>query len=106
DQITVFVIDERSIFIPNVFSPNGDNRNDFFAVYPDSKVAAIRKMQIFDRWGDMVFERNNLTIGREDEGWNGRINNEPAPSATYVYRVEVEYLGGEVEVLVGTVSLL
>lgn len=106
DQITVFVIDERSIFVPNVFTPNNDNRNDFFFVYPDSKVAAIRKMQIFDRWGDMVFERANLVIGKENEGWNGRINNERAPSATYVYRIEVEYLTGEVEVLFGTVSLL
>ncbi|MEM6699021.1 MAG: T9SS type B sorting domain-containing protein, partial [Bacteroidota bacterium] len=106
DRITIFVNDEQKIYLPNAFSPNGDNRNDFFTVFPDSKVASIPRLQVYDRWGNLLFDRSNPTIGKESDGWNGFINGTRAPSGNYVYRVEIEYVSGETEVLVGTVSLL
>ncbi|MEM8523740.1 MAG: gliding motility-associated C-terminal domain-containing protein [Bacteroidota bacterium] len=106
DRITVFVIDDQKIYVPNAFSPNGDNTNDFFTVFPDSKVASIPRLQVYDRWGNLLFDRANPAIGKESDGWNGRINGNRAPSGNYVYRVEIEYVSGETEVLVGTVSLL
>jgi len=106
DRITVFVIDDQKIYLPNAFSPNGDNVNDFFTVFPDSKVEAIPRIQIYDRWGNLLFDRTNPAIGKESDGWDGRVNGDRAPSGNYVYRVEIQYVSGETEVLIGTVSLL
>lgn len=106
DQITVFVSNERNVYIPNVFSPNNDGSNDFFTVYGDNKVNAVSLVQIFDRWGNMVYESNSIQINQESTGWDGRANGEPLNPGEFVYRVELEFVDGKTDVLVGTVSLL
>ena len=56
DDIAIFLPCEGSVFIPNTFSPNNDGVNDVF--YPRGKdVYLIQSMIIFDRWGELVFQR-------------------------------------------------
>ncbi len=94
DSVTVFVDDSRPIYIPNVFSPNGDGKNDFFTAYGGPAAEQILDMKVFDRWGNLVFDVSNIPFGQESSGWNGRYLNEKLPSGTYVYLLEVQFING------------
>ncbi|MBC8045323.1 MAG: gliding motility-associated C-terminal domain-containing protein [Fimbriimonadaceae bacterium] len=72
DSITIYVNDDPVdlIFIPNTFTPNGDGLNDYFLAYgPD--VIGIKNMRIYDRWGELLFEANDIDITDPESGWDG-----------------------------------
>ncbi|MFN5621522.1 MAG: gliding motility-associated C-terminal domain-containing protein [Flavobacteriales bacterium] len=89
--------------VPNVFTPNNDGLNDVFR--PDGKGIADYSLQIFNRWGVLVFESLQY-----NSGWNGKINNEPAPAGTYYFLLMAkDGLGNSLvgsEVLEGEVTLI
>lgn len=71
-------------YLPNAFSPNADGRNDTFfpfVVCPN----ATYTLQIFDRWGNLVFESSDSNLE-----WDGQINGKAAPIGVYVYVVQLE----------------
>ncbi len=97
----------RGIWIPNVFSPNGDQINDYF--YPFAATDSykqIKLMQIFDRWGERVFHKENFQPNIETEGWNGQFKNEILNPGVYVYHVIIEWNNGETEILQGDLTLI
>jgi len=63
---TICVDNCPEYYLPNVFTPNGDNANDFFIPFPYRFVKDV-SMVIYDRWGNLVFETTNPRIG-----WNGK----------------------------------
>lgn len=105
-NIVVRVICEnRNYFIPNTFSPNNDGQNDVF--YPRGRsLDRIQSMRIFNRWGEMVFERKNFAPNAASEGWNGLIRGQQAASDAYVYIIEVICDNGQVVALKGNVTLI
>lgn len=93
------------IFIPNTFSPNGDHVNDYF--YPRGQgLYLIKSMRIFNRLGQMVFEKTNFAPDVESEGWNGTFNSKKLPSDVYVYIIEVMCNNGAVVPFKGNVTLI
>ena len=99
------ICDEGNYFVPNTFSPNGDGVNDYF--YPRGKgLYNIQSMSIFNRWGQMVFQRKNFPANSETMGWDGTINGKPAPVDAYVYIVEVICNNAQVIALHGNVTLI
>jgi gliding motility-associated-like protein len=93
------------IFIPNTFSPNGDHVNDYF--YPRGQgLYLIKSMRIFNRLGQMVFEKTNFSPDVESEGWNGTFNSKKLPSDVYVYFIEVMCNNGVVVPFKGNVTLI
>jgi gliding motility-associated-like protein len=105
-SINVFVEQERNIFIPNAFSPNGDNQNDLFIIEAGTDVVNIDLLQIFDRWGTLVFEAKDFQPGNPSFGWNGQFNGESLQQGVYVYRLIATFDDGKVEPFSGDVSLL
>lgn len=71
------------IFVPNIFSPNDDNINDTFGPFATDIISL--HLQVFDRWGNLVFESFD-----ENNHWNGEWRNQPAPNGVYVWFVELE----------------
>lgn len=67
-------------YIPNAFTPNGNGRNDLFYGYGIGVIEY--KLTIFDRWGEKIFETNDI-----DEGWNGELENTKVQEDVYVYMV-------------------
>ena len=102
----VFVSTKAEVYIPNVFSPNGDNTHDFFTVYGGENVATVKQMRIFTRWGAMTFEKYNFLPNVEQEGWDGRYRGTPVNPGVYVYFVEVELINGKTEIFKGDVTVL
>ena len=89
--------------IPNVFSPNGDGLNDYF--YPRSLLSSgltSFKMDIYNRWGQLIFE----TTSTEGAGWDGRFNNTMQPGGVYVYIIDCSFKDGQHEHHQGNVTLL
>jgi gliding motility-associated-like protein len=96
DQITISVDPNRKVYIPNAFSPNNDGFNDRFTIYAGGNVRQISTMQIFDRWGELVFERDNFAFGDERFGWDGKFRGKAVNPGVFVYFAEIEYLDGRV----------
>jgi len=92
------------IFIPNVFSPNGDGLNDGFTLFANVDLEIV-ELLVFDRWGNKAFESRNLSSNNPELGWNGRYNGQLLPNGVYVYSFLVRYASGTVEYFKGTVSL-
>lgn len=79
----VWVLDEMDVFVPNAFSPDGDDINETFL--PVFNVTWIEdyEFQIFDRWGERVFV--STTPG---EGWRGDLNGSAVKQDVYVWRLQ------------------
>lgn len=105
DQLTVLVDKRLRIYAPNVFSPNGDNQNDYFTLYYAHEVERINTLQIFDRWGNQVFSADNLSPAA-NSGWDGTIRGEKAPVGVYVFLAEALLRTGKTEMVRGSVTLL
>ncbi len=89
--------------IPNAFTPNGDGDNDYFFPRTQlSKNIGQFKMQVFNRWGHLVFETTDIS-GR---GWDGRLNDQVQPVGVYLYLIEVGYTNGRLEQYRGNVTLI
>jgi gliding motility-associated-like protein len=71
---------ENKIYVPNIFSPNGDSNNDFFEVA--GTFFELQNMTIYDRWGNMLYESSG-----NDSKWDGRLSGRELPPAVYVYRI-------------------
>ncbi|HRG69552.1 MAG: gliding motility-associated C-terminal domain-containing protein [Saprospiraceae bacterium] len=85
--LQLVVIDNNSVYVPTSFSPNGDGINDWY--YPQSRESKqLTNFQIFDRWGNRVYNKSNIKTNEETEGWNGRINNQLAGVGVYVCYME------------------
>lgn len=99
DSVTVNVreeiCDEPNIFIPNAFSPNNDGLNDVFRV--QGEVIESLQLQIFDRWGNVVFSTDDLS-----ESWNG----DPATQDVYGYSLEVRCFGGQQFIKSGSITII
>lgn len=97
---------ESCVFIPNIFSPNGDGNNDIFFVNGIQNIAQIIQFQVFNRWGGLVFEQRNVQPNDPNVGWDGALNGRPVNSGVFPYSVEIEFIDGRTELFVGTVALV
>jgi len=80
DSVEVKIEEVNNLYIPNVFSPNGDGYNDVLLV----RGATLQNInfRIFNRWGEKVFETTDIT-----KGWDGKQNGKPVDSGVYVYQL-------------------
>jgi gliding motility-associated-like protein len=105
-SITVEVIcKDQQIFIPNTFSPNGDGVNDVF--FPRGKgIYSIRSFRIFNRLGQVVFERTNLIANDAANGWDGKYQGKVLISDVYIYEMEVVCDNNQVIPFKGNITLI
>ncbi|MBK9282942.1 MAG: gliding motility-associated C-terminal domain-containing protein [Sphingobacteriaceae bacterium] len=96
------VRDEFAIFIPNTFTPNGDGLNDIFNIKGVGIKTTGYSMEIYDRWGTLVYSTKELT-----KGWDGTVKGLNAENGVYVFKVKAEAANGDGrKEYVGHVSLL
>ncbi|MDX1942545.1 MAG: gliding motility-associated C-terminal domain-containing protein [Saprospiraceae bacterium] len=85
DSILHLILDFYHVYIPSAFSPNGDGNNDSFTLFGGDDLVMIKDLQIYDRWGNFVFQNQNFTPNDLSLGWNGRVGDKLAPIGVYVY---------------------
>lgn len=72
-------------YVPNSFSPDGDGLNEEFRAYGDAIDKNNFNMQIFDRWGELIFETNNM-----ENGWDGNFKGKQVPNGTYIWKTRAK----------------
>jgi gliding motility-associated-like protein len=90
DEIYVDVDKNRNVFIPNIFSPNGDGANDEFFVNLGPGAVKANYMRVFDRWGELLYEKTDILPG-ELQGWDGYFRGKVVDSGVLVYIIEVTF---------------
>jgi len=106
DQVLVIVEKDKRVFIPNAIAPQSDGLNNLVTVFAGNELRLVRRMQIFDRWGEMVFENRNFLPNDPQSGWAGKAKGQDVNPGVYVYVVELEYINGEVEILSGDITVI
>lgn len=106
DSVHVKVLCNSSkLLMANAFTPNGDGKNDRFYV-TGYGISNVLHFIIMDRWGNKVFERNNISSNDVSQGWDGTINGKQAAPGTYMYLAEVQCSEGNIIPLKGSVVLI
>jgi len=106
DTIYIKVFCESSqVFIPNAFTPNGDGRNDILMVR-GTGILAVKSFRIFNRWGEIIFEKNNFPPNNPIYGWDGMVKGQKVAPDVFVYTAEVICDNGTPYVFKGNVTLL
>ncbi|PSR09633.1 MAG: hypothetical protein DA408_13550 [Bacteroidetes bacterium] len=107
DSVFLTVNSIYEVYIPNVFSPNLDGVNDRFTIFgPRPRLSSIRQLQIFDRWGQLLFDGQDLEPGNLQQGWDGRAQGKAVSQGVYLYRLEVQFLDGVVKEFTGDVMVM
>ena len=104
--IKVNVFWQNHLILPNVFTPDGDGLNDNFYVIAGKDVKMVKQFQVFNRWGQKVFEKTNGSTNDYASGWNGTFKGIKAPMGTYVYLIVVELQDGSSETHKGNITLI
>ncbi|KAA3622192.1 MAG: gliding motility-associated C-terminal domain-containing protein, partial [Bacteroidetes bacterium] len=106
DLVTIYVQKNRNVYIPNVFSPNLDGNNDIFMIFSGKGVAEVVSFQIYNRWGEQVFEEFNFQPNNPAHGWDGRFRGRNCNSAVFVWYAEIAFDDDEIILFKGDVTLI
>ncbi len=105
DEITIQAKLDREFYIPNTFSPNGDQSNDLFMIFSHA-LEEITELSIYDRWGNLVFEKFHFQPNDPSSSWNGTFDGTPANPGVFTYKALLKFKDGKEEVKYGDVSLI
>jgi len=105
DDMTIRVRYNPVIAVPTAFNPQGDLINQQLHVH-GSAGAQIVFFRVFDRWGNLVYERNNFETNDLTIGWDGTWRGEPLEGGTYVWSLEAGFINGHRQFFEGATVLL
>lgn len=105
-RLLVKVKMNKKVYLPNVFTPNGDGVNDFFFPNTARHIKQVNYMRVFNRWGEMVFEKKEFQPNEENSGWDGSHKGSLLVGDVYAYVVEVLLHNGLTEIYKGDVTLI
>ena len=106
DSIAVKVLNKRDVYVPNTFSPNDDGINETFMVFGGPEVLTVNTLQVYSRWGELIFRKDDLDANDEQAGWNGTYRGKDLPPGVFTWLAEVAFLDGVVLVYKGSVTVV
>ncbi|MCH2223633.1 MAG: PKD domain-containing protein [Crocinitomicaceae bacterium] len=87
DDLIVEIIDcDIYVYVPNSFTPDGNEFNQVFTPSVVGDYISTYELQIFNRWGQRIFQSFDLT-----EGWDGSFNGENVQDGIYTWKMKIEY---------------
>ena len=104
-EISIKVKKSRKFYYPNAFSPNDDGINDIFYITGGSEVRSI-DLQVYNRWGSLVFDQKNLNIRDINRGWDGKFNGRSVEVGVYVWKADITFIDDAIEVYSGDITLI
>ncbi len=105
DQLRIYVEKPRIVEVPTGFTPNGDSTNDRLIVH-GQEGTFVETFRVYDRWGELVFERSAFEVNSESDGWDGNYRGKPLMPGVYIWQVIVTYPDGREEALEGQTTLI
>lgn len=105
DSIYIRLKAETRIYAPTAISNNGDNINDNFYLIGDESVV-IELLEIYDRWGELLFSTSNIAPNHPESGWNGTFKNEKMNPGVYVFYALIKFPDGTFNSLKGDFTLI
>ena len=107
DSIPAEAAADIHVYIPNIFSPNGDGTNDLFQIQaPVGDQVMITRFFIFDKRGTNVYSRYNMPIAPSEDWWDGSYKNFNMSPGVFAYYLEVQFSNGERKTFKGNVTLV
>ena len=106
-ELQIIVNTLRNVDVPNIFSPDGDGRNDIFKIKTGKGVDLVNSISIFDRWGEKIFFQQGIKPSGGFAGnWDGTYNGSKLNPGVYVYLVDVSFADKRRIVYRGSITLL
>ncbi|HUR31884.1 MAG TPA: gliding motility-associated C-terminal domain-containing protein, partial [Saprospiraceae bacterium] len=106
DDITIKVLLTSSIYVPTIFSPNGDGVNDLLGPVSDPSITSFEYFQIYSRWGELLYSQTNFIPNRGNFGWDGTLKDKPLMPGVFVYRLKAVNKRGNVYTQYGDITLV
>lgn len=98
--LTVRVIEEKGVYLPNVFRPDSEHGNDRWEAFIGETYSLV-VMRIYDRWGNMLYQ------AQDAPRWDGTFRGKECPTGVYVYQIVMLHRhSGEERILSGDISLI
>jgi gliding motility-associated-like protein len=93
-EISIILRGNTRVYIPSAFSPNYDGINDLFYIQAADDNARVVQLQIFDRWGNALFESVDSPVNDPDFGWDGTYRGKRMNSGVFVYTALIRFPDG------------
>lgn len=108
DTLYINVNEIRKVYFPNIIdvSAQGSPNNSYTIFGAEPNVQNIESLKIYDRWGNLVFEKEQIAVNNPSSGWDGRINHQLAEQGVYIYQAEIRFLDNELIEYAGSFLLL
>lgn len=106
DEVFVDVNLERPIHYPNIFSPNRDGLNDFFNIWSNKAASRIDNLYVYDRWGNLMYQGQNIMLNDMQVGWDGTFKGKPVNPGVYTWMAEIRFIDDMVFTYSGDVTVM
>lgn len=105
DTVVITTTTENILVAPNILRI-GSSNNTRFTVFGNEELGNINYLRIFDRWGNRIYSKENLTLNNPQEGWDGFYNGQKVTDGVYTWIAEVEYIDCTTNLIKGTITVL
>ncbi len=105
-RINIIVDKERSFVISNVITDNGDQINDNIRYFAGTDVEEVLVFQVYDRWGNLIYQNNNIAPGLVDILWDGTFKGNIVAAGMYTWIAKVQYIDSEVIDYRGSITVI
>ena len=102
----VVSIGSCSFYAPDAFTPNQDGVNDVFFIPANACIRQINELIIYDRWGEVIYQRRNVAAGDAGYGWDGQNQGFNSGAGVYAYKLEVTFITGVISHYRGRILLI
>ncbi|MGE5356145.1 MAG: gliding motility-associated C-terminal domain-containing protein [Deltaproteobacteria bacterium] len=106
DDLWIRVLTDPDIYIPDIFTPDGDGVNDYFYFKSRSGVKSVIEFKIFDRWGELLYSKDNPRLNVPVDGWDGKYNGFVVNNGVYVFYLKIELQNGKIETFYTDLTLI
>ncbi len=104
DTVKVKVNKKRPVYFPNVFSPDKPYPNEYFTGFANPAAKEISLLRIYDRWGSLIFETQNIPLNDPNLGWDGNYKGKPM-NGVFAFYALVRFVDEEVQQYEGSVTV-
>jgi gliding motility-associated-like protein len=106
DAMTLFLENDYDIYVPNIFSPNGDGVNDVLVISAGNSVEQILEFTVFDRWGNVVYVDDHFEANDVGHAWDGMRKQKKLNHGVFAYKLIVQFSDGTQDVVYGDITLM